>query len=191
MKEELLAYLSQNKIEFYFEYDPYGESEITCTNDHFKEFLLEKMFEYVMNSGDPIGGNFIATRKNNDIIIRSVGSQKVNWDHDPDIAINVASVEEIERLIYNTYTNKTDNWSYYLNVSMNSSGCNLHAKIYEGDNMKEIKNNEFTKEIASYIIDKIGGPNYDGSHDYGYDCQLTNSGDGNKFTEYFPLSIEV
>ncbi len=49
-REELLEYLKKQDIEFSFGYDPYGAPLFICSNENFKEFLLEEVFDYVMTA---------------------------------------------------------------------------------------------------------------------------------------------
>lgn len=193
-REELLEYLTKQDIEFSFSYDSYDEPLFICSNENFKEFLLEEVFDYVMSSGDPVDGDFIASRKNDEIIITSVGNVAVNWDHAniEDVAISKDSIAEIERFFCNTYTTKTeDNWCYYLFVSKSGLEYELKAEVYVGDVKEEVPTVEFPKEIAAKIIKVISGPNNGDSNNYGFDLELTNSGDGNKFTEYYSLNFTL
>jgi hypothetical protein len=193
-REELLEYLKKQDIEFSFGYDPYDAPLFICSNENFKEFLLEEMFGYVMRTGDPLDGDFIASRKNDEIIITTVENVDVNWDHAniEDVAISKDSIAEIERFFCNTYTTKTeDNWCYYLYVSKSGLEYELKAEVYVGDVKEEVPTVEFPKEIAAKIINAISGPNGDDSDNYGFDFELTNSGDGNKFTEYYSLSFTL
>ena len=193
-REELLEYLTKQDIEFSFGYDPYNSPLFICSNENFKEFLLEEMFGYVMRTGDPLDGDFIASRKNDEIIITTVENIDVNWDHAniEDVAISKDSISEIEHFFCNTYTTKTeDNWCYYLYVSKSGLKYELKAEVYVGDVKEEVAKDEFPKELAAKIINVISGPNDDDSNNYGFDLELTNSGNGNKFTEYYSLSFTL
>ena len=84
-----------------------------------------------------------------------------------------------------------DNLCYYLYVSKSGLEYELKAEVYMGDVKEEMQKDEFPKEIAAKIINAISGPNDDDSDNYGFDFELTNSGDGNKFTEYYSLSFTL
>ena len=193
-REELLEYLAKQDIQFSFEYDPYGEPLMICSNEFFKDFLLEVMFDYVMGTGDPVGGDFTASRKNGEIIITSVGNIEADWNHAniEDVAISEDYITEIEGFFCNTFTTKAeDDWCYYLYVSKRGLKYELKAEVYVGDCKEEMQKDEFPKEIAANIIYAISGPNDDDTDNYGFDFKLTNSGDGNQFTEYYSLSFTL
>ncbi len=192
-RESLLEYLAKQDIEFSFVYNPYDPSVLICSNEYFKDFLLEEMFDYVMRSGAPISGDFIASRKNDEIIITSVEKVDVNWDQADiaDVAISEDSIAEIERFLFTKYaTQAEDNWCYYLYVSKRELKYELKVEVFVGDVKEEMQNDEFPKQIAAEIINAISGPN-DYSDNYEFDFELTNSGDGNKFTEYYSLSFTL
>ncbi len=195
-REEILEYLTENtSLEFSFTYDPYGESDIECSNNQIKPFLLDAMFEYIMSTGDPIEGDFIVTKENEYIIITSEDTVSVNWDHAriEEVAIQKGSIEEIELLLKNTFANNIDDdLCFDLYVTKDSSGCNMNAELLTSGKPKKINNEEFPEEIVSYIIDSIGGFN-EGSENHGYVFHLYKCDDeiSGEFTEYISISFSA
>ena len=193
-RKELLECLAKKDIEFYFEYSPDGESSLTCSNEYYKDFLFEEMFDYVMSSGNPVYGDFIVSRKNDDIIISSIGNLTVDWQFS-DIEGFIMSEDDINKItafFRNLVTNKDeDSWCYYLYVSKHGSSYEIEADLYDDSNLKKISNADFPGEIVAKIISAINGPNKDGSEEYGYRLLFTNSGESNEFLEYYSESFNI
>lgn len=141
------------------------------------------MFDYVMRTGDAIGGDFIESRENDEIVIPSVEKVVVEWFLGGiEVAISEDSILEIEDFFSNKYSTKAENIDYLLSVIKRSGKYEMKSEVIVGDLNEEMLNEEFPKEIASKIIKAILGSNNDPSDDYKYDFVLTNHG-YSEFTE--------
>ena len=195
-KEKILDYLTEESIDFYFDYCPYDGSTIGCSNTDFDEYFLEEMSGYVQSVGYPISGNFIASRENDEIIIESENKIEVNWDYSQDFFSDDNFYEELEDLIHKTFLVKNLDWFYQLNLSMMNSNYFIEIKIFEYDKTKDdyksrkISTKKFNQDIISFISNSLNCYN-DGTIDYEYDLYLTNSEDYNSFVEQFKLKIEL
>jgi hypothetical protein len=190
IRDKLLEYLTEEDVEFSFSYYPFDESFFTCNNKEFSDFLLNEMLQYVQSSGDAIQGDFIVSKINDEILIKSVGKVKVDWSFgEIDVAINDESIDEIEDFFCKKYNAKSEDLYYNLYVSKREQKYDIKSEISLAENNFVLKNKQFPEEITAKIISKICGPNYTDTNDYEFDLKLNNTGVDSEFIEYFSLSF--
>ena len=192
MKEQIIKLLKNEKIEFNFDYDPFGEAHVECTNENLNEVLHEIMFDYVFNSGDPLSGQFEIKFENEELQIISKEKTSVDWTFS-NILVFLGEfnfINKLEKRIQSAFDLQTKDWNYSLNVSKNNTEFHSEIKIFHSDQIKEIEFNEIPKELISFIENSINGPNK-GAKNYGYELELSNTENENSFIEFFNLCIVI
>jgi hypothetical protein len=196
-RDDILAYLSKQNIKLYFEYSPFDESTLDIAQEDFKEFFLEELVGYVtMSCGHPISGNFIATRKNDNIILESDPMIEVDWSYtmitggaDGLFIGDTDFLKELEGLIYDTYVSKdcTD-WYYTLSLEQVNSKFSIDLNLFEND-VEMGLGSELPEELRDFIVESVARTGGDDA----YECEvfLTNSGEDNNFVERYKEIIEL
>ena len=194
-RDEILAYLSNKNIRFYFEYSPFSASTIDIKQKEFEAFFLEELVSYVvMNCGHPISGSFIARRENDDIILESDTQIEIDWSYlmitggaDGLFIGDTVFLDELECLIYKAYVSKgCSDWYYILTLNEVNSESSIELIIYEYDVETKLET-ELPEELFDFILRSVSGTA--SGTDYECDVLLTNSGEDNNFVERYKEKI--
>ena len=189
LRNEVISFLSNNRLLVNFEYDPYGESTIECEPKVFSSFFLDAFVEYCIQSGDPISGAFIIKTFEDRIRVNSVSSVAIDRSFPEPLSED--EKDELTFLISEIFSLSNEEWYYNVEFSLSNGDYDTDFTVFKLDAKEndyvslDIITEEQTDKIQQFLI-----ANFSNQED-SFKLFLTNSEDPESWIEYTDVEFDL